>query len=242
MVGTGLGARRGILFKNAIAIEQSAHLDTVVLDKTGTLTRGEPEVVEIKPTATLDEETLLRLVAAVERESEHPLAEAIVRAAAARGIDGGRAEGFEAVAGHGALATVEGRRLAVGNAKLLEREQVALDGIRSVADEMAGQGRTVVHVAVLVCTPLAMLRLTRLVARHRHTSTRTVAAVGVAWIVFAAFGLRFVHSTPVAATSAAGVAVEHARQVRAGIEDRQAFVRPPPSTRSATPQAPTSGR
>jgi len=101
---------------------------------------------------------------------------------------------------------------------------------------------TVVHVAVLVCTPLAMLRLTRLVARHRHTSTRTVAAVGVAWIVFAAFGLRFVHSTPVAATSAAGVAVEHARQVRAGIEDRQAFVRPPPSTRSATPQAPTSGR
>ncbi len=148
MVGTGLGARRGILFKNAIAIEQSAHLDTVVLDKTGTLTRGEPEVVEIKPTATLDEETLLRLVAAVERESEHPLAEAIVRAAAARGIDGGRAEGFEAVAGHGALATVEGRRLAVGNAKLLEREQVALDGIRSVADEMAGQGRTVVHVAV----------------------------------------------------------------------------------------------
>ncbi len=148
MVGTGLGARRGILFKNAIAIEQSAHLDTVVLDKTGTLTRGEPEVVEIKPTATLDEETLLRLVAAVERESEHPLAEAIVRAAAARGIDGGRAEGFEAVGGHGALATVEGRRLAVGNAKLLEREQVALDGIRSVADEMAGQGRTVVHVAV----------------------------------------------------------------------------------------------
>src|SRR5581483_9218247 len=136
MVGTGLGAKRGILFKNAIAIERSAHLDTVVLDKTGTLTRGEPEVVEIATTGTLDEEALLRLVAAVERESEHPLAEAIVAAAAARGVDGGRAEGFEAVAGHGAVATVEGRRVAVGNARLLEREQVALDGIAAVATEL----------------------------------------------------------------------------------------------------------
>ena len=80
MVGTGLGARRGILFKNAIAIEQSAHLDTVVLDKTGTLTRGEPDVVEIVSEG-VDEKELLRLVAAVERESEHPLAEAIVKAA-----------------------------------------------------------------------------------------------------------------------------------------------------------------
>jgi Cu2+-exporting ATPase len=149
MVGTGLGAKRGILFKNALAIEQSSRLDTVVLDKTGTLTRGEPEVVEIKTTDALDEQTMLRLAAALERESEHPLAEAIVKAAATRGLDDGvRADGFEAVPGHGAVATVEGRRLAVGNASLLEREQVALDGIRAVAEEMAGQGRTVVHVAV----------------------------------------------------------------------------------------------
>jgi len=149
MVGTGLGAKRGILFKNAVAIEQAASLDTVVLDKTGTLTRGEPEVVEIKTTGTLDEQTLLRLSAALERESEHPLAEAIVNAAAARGLDDDdRAEGFEAVAGHGAVATVEGHRLAVGNARLLERERVALDGLRPLAEEMAGQGRTVVHVAV----------------------------------------------------------------------------------------------
>jgi Cu2+-exporting ATPase len=149
MVGTGLGARRGILFKNAIAIEQVASLDTVVLDKTGTLTRGEPEVVEIKTTGELDEQTLLRLAAALERESEHPLAEAIVKAAAARGLDDGeRAVGFEAVAGHGAVATVAGRRLAVGNARLLERERVALDGAGPLAEEMAGQGRTVVHVAI----------------------------------------------------------------------------------------------
>jgi Cu2+-exporting ATPase len=147
MVGTGLGARRGILFKNAIAIEQSASLDTVVLDKTGTLTRGEPEVVEITGDG-LDDGQLLRLVAAVERESEHPLAEAIVKAAEERRVERLRAEQFESIAGHGAVATVEGRRVLVGNRRLLEREHVSMDGIAVQADEMAGAGRTVVHVAV----------------------------------------------------------------------------------------------
>ncbi len=148
MVGTGLGARRGILFKNAIAIEQLAQVDTVVLDKTGTLTRGEPQVVEVRASASLAEDELLRLAAAVERESEHPLAEAIVQAAAARGLDGSRAESFEAVAGHGALATVGGLRVAVGNRRLLERQRIALDGLAPLAETMAGGGRTVVHVAV----------------------------------------------------------------------------------------------
>jgi P-type Cu2+ transporter len=147
MVGTGLGAKRGILFKNAIAIEQSASLDTVVLDKTGTLTRGEPEVVEITGDG-LDDGELLRLVAAVERESEHPLAEAIVKAAEERGVERLRAEQFESVAGHGAVATVGGRRVLVGNRRLLEREHVSLNGLAVRADEMAGAGRTVVHVAV----------------------------------------------------------------------------------------------
>jgi Cu2+-exporting ATPase len=149
MVGTGLGAKRGILFKNAVPLEQVASLDTVVLDKTGTLTRGEPEVVEIKTTGAVSEETLLRLAATLERESEHPLAEAIVKAAHLRGFDDAEpAAQFEAVAGEGVLATVAGRRLAVGNARLLEREHVALDRSRPLAEELAGQGRTVVHVAV----------------------------------------------------------------------------------------------
>jgi Cu2+-exporting ATPase len=147
MVGTGLGARRGILFKNAIAIEQSAALNSVVLDKTGTLTRGEPEVVEINGNG-LDDDELLRIVAAVERESEHPLAEAIVKAAEERGVARVRAEQFESVAGHGALAIVDGRRVLVGNRRLLERERVSLNGLSVRADEMAGAGRTVVHVAV----------------------------------------------------------------------------------------------
>jgi P-type Cu2+ transporter len=148
MVGTGLGARRGILFKNAIAIEQCASLDTVVLDKTGTLTRGEPEVVEIATADGVAENELLRLVLAVERESEHPLADAIVRAGVERGVEWLRAEQFESVAGHGAVATVVGQRVLVGNRRLLEREHVSLNGLGVRAEEMAGAGRTVVHVAV----------------------------------------------------------------------------------------------
>jgi Cu2+-exporting ATPase len=148
MVGTGLGARRGILFKNAIAIEQAAKLDTVVFDKTGTLTRGEPEVVEIATADGVDEPEVLRLVAAAERESEHPLAEAIVRTAESRGLDGAKSESFEAVPGHGAIATVEGKRLAIGNARLLEREGVELDGLIPKAQALAGEGRTVVHVVI----------------------------------------------------------------------------------------------
>jgi Cu2+-exporting ATPase len=148
MVGTGLGAKRGILFKHAIALEQAASLDTVVLDKTGTLTRGEPEVVAVAPADGFSEDELLRLVAAAERESEHPLAEAIVKAAQARAIALPRAESFEAVPGHGALAVVDGRRLAIGNQRLLDRENVSLDGLAARAAELAGEGRTTVQVAV----------------------------------------------------------------------------------------------
>jgi Cu2+-exporting ATPase len=147
MVGTGLGAKRGILFKNAVALEQVAALDTVVLDKTGTLTKGEPEVVAVIAADELDERELLRAAAAVERESEHPLAEAVVRAAGERGLDAPQASAFEAVAGHGAIATVEGHRVALGNVRLLEREHVSLDGLAERARELAGEGRTVVHVA-----------------------------------------------------------------------------------------------
>ncbi len=148
MVGTGLGAKRGILFKSAVALEQVAKLDTVVLDKTGTLTRGEPEVVSITVAAGIDENDVLRLVAAVERESEHPLAEAIVKAAEQRGLESPRAESFEAVPGHGALASVEGRRLAVGNRRLLDREGVSLGELVERADALAAEGQTVVHVSV----------------------------------------------------------------------------------------------
>ncbi|HET8657511.1 MAG TPA: heavy metal translocating P-type ATPase [Micromonosporaceae bacterium] len=147
MVGTGLGAKRGILFKNAMALETSARIQAVVMDKTGTLTRGEPEVTDVVVDG-FDETELLRLVTAVERESEHPLAEAVVRHAAARGVDGATAVGFENVPGHGALARVDGRRVAVGNRRLMRREQVELGPLADRRDELAASGRTAVIVAV----------------------------------------------------------------------------------------------
>jgi Cu2+-exporting ATPase len=148
MVGTGLGAKRGILFKHAMALEQAASLDTVVFDKTGTLTRGEPEVVAVATADGVEENDVLRLVAAAEGDSEHPLAEAIVRAASARGLQVPRTDVFEAVPGQGLLATVEGHRLAVGNARLLEREGISRDGLAARSDELAGRGRTSVQVAI----------------------------------------------------------------------------------------------
>jgi Cu2+-exporting ATPase len=147
MVGTGLGAKRGILFKNAAAIEAAARVQVVVMDKTGTLTKGEPEVTEVH-TDGVSEKELLALAAAVERDSEHPLAEAIVRRAEQAGAAHLSATGFENVPGHGALATVDGRRVAVGNSRLMAREEISLDGLVKKRDEMAAEGRTVVVVAV----------------------------------------------------------------------------------------------
>jgi P-type Cu2+ transporter len=148
MVGTGLGAQRGILFKHAMALEQAASLDTVVFDKTGTLTRGEPEVVAVVTADGVDENDMLRLLAAAESGSEHPLAQAIVNAAAARGLDVPRAEAFEAVPGEGVEATVEGRRVAVGNTRLLARGGTAPDGLASRFEEFVGEGRTSVYAAI----------------------------------------------------------------------------------------------
>ena len=147
MVGTGLGARRGVLFKNATALETSARITTVVMDKTGTLTKGEPEVTDLVA-ADIDETELLALTAAVERESEHPLARAIVAHAEARRIERLPVTGFENVPGHGTIASVAGHRVAVGNRRLLEREGVDLGELAARREELAGAGRTTVLVAV----------------------------------------------------------------------------------------------
>jgi Cu2+-exporting ATPase len=148
MVGTGLGAQRGILFKNAAALETSARIQVVVMDKTGTLTKGEPEVTDVITDDVITEAELLRLVAAVERESEHPLAQAIVRYAQQRGVDNARADGFRNVPGHGAVATVDGRRVAVGSIRLMTREQIDLGALAGRRDELAAGGRTAIMAAV----------------------------------------------------------------------------------------------
>ena len=147
MVGSGLGARRGILVKSAMALETSARIQAVVMDKTGTLTKGEPEVTDLVAEGTPERE-ILRLAAAVERESEHPLAEAVVTRADGLGIPVTRAERFENIPGHGGLAQVDGRNVAVGNARLMDRVGIDLGTLAGRREEMASAGRTVVCVAV----------------------------------------------------------------------------------------------
>ena len=147
MVGTGMGARRGILFKDAGALEQAAEMTTVLFDKTGTLTVGEPRVVEVEA-AGLPEMEVLALAAGLERESEHPLAEAVVRAAEERGIQARAAARFRSVPGAGAVGDVDGHRVVVGNLRLMEQESVSLDGTASRAEQLRGAGRTVVFVGV----------------------------------------------------------------------------------------------
>ncbi len=147
MVGTGLGAQRGVLFKNATAIETSARIDTVVMDKTGTLTQGAPEVTDVIVDG-IEEPELLALVAAVERESEHPLAAAVVNYADAAGTRRQSVERFENVPGHGAIATVTGRAVVVGNARLMEREHVDVGELATRREELAQGGRTSVMVAI----------------------------------------------------------------------------------------------
>ncbi|MBX0301425.1 heavy metal translocating P-type ATPase [Cryobacterium sp. 1639] len=147
MVGTGLGAKRGVLFKNATALEIAARIDTVVMDKTGTLTKGQPEVTDFL-TIGYDEQALLALVAAVERESEHPLAGAVVDYATSRNVPILNASDFRNVPGHGAGATVDGRRVLVGNRKLLLDQGVDVEPVIPQRDELAATGRTAVLIAV----------------------------------------------------------------------------------------------
>jgi Cu2+-exporting ATPase len=147
MVGTGLGAKRGILVKNALALETSARIQAVVMDKTGTLTKGEPEVTDVVA-GGLPEREVLRLAAAVERESEHPLAGAVVQHADGLGVPAARAEAFANIPGHGALAKVDGQAVAVGNTRLMDAKGVDLGALASRGKEMTSAGRTVVWVAV----------------------------------------------------------------------------------------------
>ncbi|WP_179475973.1 heavy metal translocating P-type ATPase [Mycolicibacterium vinylchloridicum] len=148
MVGTGLGAKRGVLFKNATALETSARIDTVVMDKTGTLTKGEPEVTDFVAEG-MDRTELLALVSAVETQSEHPLAEAIVRYAREQTISPAGLTDFRNIPGHGATATVAGRQVAIGNRKLMVEEKVEFSpALMRRRDEFASSGRTAVLVAV----------------------------------------------------------------------------------------------
>jgi Cu2+-exporting ATPase len=172
MVGTGLGAQRGVLFKNATALETSARIDTVVMDKTGTLTKGEPEVTDVVVDGMAEDE-VLALAAAVERESEHPLAAAVARYADARGVPALTASGFRNVPGHGAGVDVGGRRVLVGSARLMADEGIAAGPLGARRDELAAGGRT----AVLVAVERRVVGVIALADAPRETSAAAVAAL-----------------------------------------------------------------
>ena len=148
MVGTGKGAQNGILIKNAEALEGLEKVDTIVVDKTGTLTEGHPELVMTTPFGEFDEETLLTLAASVETASEHPLAAAIVRGAKERSLSTENQTGFQSVTGQGAIAEVSGKQIAVGNEKLMRGVDAFDDKLAGKADEFRKQGQTVMFVAV----------------------------------------------------------------------------------------------
>src|SRR5215211_6452266 len=148
MVGTGKGAESGILIKGGEALEGAHKLDTLVLDKTGTLTRGTPELTDVVVEDGIDEEELLRLVASAERASEHPLGEAIVQGARHRGLPLAEADAFEAVSGGGIRARVEGRGVLVGSRRFLSESGIPEDGLLPKGEELAREGKTPIFVAV----------------------------------------------------------------------------------------------
>jgi Cu+-exporting ATPase len=149
MVSTGKGAEHGVLIRNAEALEKAYKVNTVLLDKTGTITRGEPAVTDFWTPPGQEASQLLQVVAAVERQSEHPLAEAVVRHADAQGGSSLTATGFRAVEGKGAAATVNGQAVLIGNRRLLADESVSLSPtVITQAEQLLAQAKTVLYVAV----------------------------------------------------------------------------------------------
>ncbi len=200
MVATGRGAQAGVLVKNAQALERLAAVDTLVVDKTGTLTQGRPDVVGVDVVPPHDPDTVLRLAASVEQQSEHPLAAAIVRAAEARGLPPAFALDFRATPGKGAAGRVGGARVVVGTATFLEEQGIAAGLLLGAAERRRSAGQTVVFVGVdgtaagLVAvtdpikpsTPAALdalradgLRIVMLTGDARATAARVASTLGI---------------------------------------------------------------
>jgi P-type Cu+ transporter len=148
MTGVGRGAQSGVLIKSAEALERFEKVDTLVIDKTGTLTEGKPSVVAIKAIAGSDETELLRLTASLERSSEHPLAAAIVRLASERGLQLSSAADFESPTGRGVTGSVDGRKLVIGNRQIMADAGIVTRDLDDSAEAMRGDGATVIFVAM----------------------------------------------------------------------------------------------
>jgi Cu+-exporting ATPase len=148
MVGIGRGARSGILIRNAEALEAFQKVNTLVVDKTGTLTEGHPKLMSVVPTAELSESEILLLAGSLEQRSEHPLSQAIVLGAKDRGVKMVKTDQFQSVTGKGVIGVVNGKKIAIGNNKLLEGEGVVLGDLLEKSDELRKDGQTVMFMAV----------------------------------------------------------------------------------------------
>src|SRR5450756_592121 len=148
MVGVGRGAQVGVLIKNAEALERMEKIDTLVVDKTGTLTEGKPKVVAIVAAAGFQEADILRLAASVERASEHPLADAIVRSAKERNLDLGKVEGFDSPTGEGATGKVDGKTILLGNSNFLASLGIETQSLNEQGERLRGDGATVINIAI----------------------------------------------------------------------------------------------
>ncbi len=185
MVATGRGAQAGVLIKNAEALERFAAVDTLIVDKTGTLTEGKPEVVAVLPEGDRSEDEILRLAASLERGSEHPLASAIVSAAEARDLQLVTARDFEAIIGQGVTGRVDGRRVALGNMKLVQAMGLERGGFQARADQRRDDGQTVMFVAIddeiagliAVADPIKPTAVDAIQSLHRE-GLRIVMATG----------------------------------------------------------------
>jgi Cu+-exporting ATPase len=147
MVGTGLGARRGILIKNGEALERGKNIKTVVFDKTGTLTEGKPKVTDILPRAGVSTDEVLAYAASIEKLSEHPLAQAVVNAAKEKGLELFEATHFENVVGKGVIGKVHGKRIAVGNMRYIESLGISFEAAKAQVQQLEMEAKTVIGVA-----------------------------------------------------------------------------------------------
>ena len=177
MVAVGKAAEHGILIRNGEALQRARDIDTIVLDKTGTITQGSPSLTDVVPSAGVAAEDLLRFAAAVEIGSEHPLGKAIVDGARTRGVEYGRAEEFEAVPGQGVSATVEGRRILVGTTAFLAKAGVATGELERLSAKLAEDGRTPI-VAALDGQPLGILGISDPVKEDSRAAIRRLQALG----------------------------------------------------------------
>ena len=148
MVGTGKGAENGILIKGGEALETTHKINTIIFDKTGTITEGKPTVTDIITTGIMDSDSLLQITASAEKGSEHPLGDAIVKSAEDKGLELYPIEHFESITGQGINATIQGKQLLIGNIRLMQEMNIAVEAVLKDADTLAAQGKTPMYIAL----------------------------------------------------------------------------------------------